>query len=164
MHRLLENSLLSIPDVLRLDGFMVESQITSQYMRSTAAAESRGISDGYKLSCPDELMEYMRLWPKHTGLNMDIFVDDAGSYKRNSHQLLLFIRNGYDGDFDGFIPMSVENKPRILDDEIEIKISYDDIFAVQDFVQWNLDKLIALADRKMSQTDFVDSIRTQKNP
>ena len=164
MHRLLENSLLSIPDVLRLDGFMVESQITSQYMRSMAAAESRGISDGYKLSCPDELMEYMRLWPKHTGLNMDIFVDDAGSYKRNSHQLLLFICNGYDSDFDGFIPMSVENKPRILDDEIEIKISYDDIFAVQDFVQWNLDKLIALADRKMSQTDFVDSIRTQKNP
>ena len=62
-HRLLTDSLLSIPDILRLDGFMVESQITSQYMKETVKKDelpktvSSSISDSYKLSSPDELME-----------------------------------------------------------------------------------------------------------
>ena len=34
MHKLLTESLLSIPDILRIEWFEVESQITSQYTKS----------------------------------------------------------------------------------------------------------------------------------
>ena len=43
----------------------------------------------------DELMEYARLGKEYTGLDMDIFVDDGGAYKRYGHQLWIYVRNGY---------------------------------------------------------------------
>ena len=92
-------------------------------------------AEQYRLSCSEELMEYMWLKPNITKLNVDIFVDDGMSYKRNNHSLLLFIRNGYSKMSNSFIPMSISNKPCVLDDEMDFMISYEDIFLVQDFIQ-----------------------------
>lgn len=118
----------------------------------------RSVSDNYRLSANDELFEYMWLKPRVTGLNVDIFVDDGGSFIRNGHRLLLFIRNGYNRQDGGFIPMSIEEHPRVLDDEMDFSIRYNDIFDVQDFIQANLNSLAALANRKISQEEFVSSI------
>ena len=41
------------------------------------------------LSHPDELMEFLWVKPKISGINVDIFVDDSKSYQRNNRPLLL---------------------------------------------------------------------------
>ena len=107
----------------------------------------------------DELMEYMWLKPKITGLNVDIFVDDCGSYERYNHPLLLWARNGYDRSVSEFIPFLISNKPIILNTDIEYHITYNDIFAIQDFIQYNLSNLIKLPSDLISQIDFVKSIK-----
>ena len=106
----------------------------------------------------EELMEYMWLRPKVTNLNVDIFVDDAGSYLRHNHKLLLLVRNGYDRTDNEFIPFLISKNPIILDDTIDFKISYDDIFNIQEFIISNISNLQALANRKISQLNFVQSI------
>lgn len=113
----------------------------------------------YHLDSIDELMEFMWLRPQKTQLNVDIFVDDGMSYIRHEHELLLFVRNGYDKHVNEFIPFSVSQNPVVLDDEIDFKISYEDIFSVQDFILANLSLLKALANRNISQILFVQSIQ-----
>ena len=116
------------------------------------------IKETYNLSDSDELMEYMWLKPSVTQLNVDIFVDDGGSYLRNNHQLLLFVRNGYTKDISDFIPFAIANDPIILNDNIEYNISYNDIFAVQDFIKVNVNNLYKLANEKISHQEFLNQI------
>ena len=120
----------------------------------------RVIIENYKLESLDEIMEYMWLKPKITKLNVDIFVDDGLSYKRHNHDLILFVRNGYDKNANEFIPISISLKPTVLDDEMDFNISYDDIFDIQDFIVSNLSILKALANKEISQAQFVKSIKT----
>jgi hypothetical protein len=119
----------------------------------------RIIHENYRLDSIDELMEFMWLRPKVTQLNVDIFVDDGMSYVRHGHELLLFVRNGYDKSINDFIPFSVSTNPIVLDDVMDFNISYEDIFCVQDFILANLKSLQALANRDISQILFVQSIR-----
>lgn len=119
----------------------------------------RIIHENYQLDSIDELMEFMWLRPQKTQLNVDIFVDDGMSYIRHEHELLLFVRNGYDKHVNEFIPFSVSQNPVVLDDEIDFNISYEDIFSVQDFILANLSLLKALANRNISQILFVQSIQ-----
>ena len=117
------------------------------------------IKENYQLDSLDELMEYMWVRPKFTNLNVDIFVDDGGSYLRHNHELLLFVRNGYNNTINEFIPFSVSDNPIILDETIEYNISYDDIFDIQDFIVANVELLNALANREIKQTVFIQSIK-----
>lgn len=112
----------------------------------------------YKMDSLDELMEYMWLKPKFTGLKVDLFADDGGSYLRHKHKLLLFVRNGYNKTVEEFIPISISDDPKILDDTIDLMISEEDIFDIQDFIVSNFKDLKALADREISQTEFVERI------
>lgn len=75
------------------------------------------------LSHPDELMEFLWVKPKISGINVDIFVDDSKSYQRNNRPLLLFARNGYDKSVGEFIPFSISEHPSVLNDEMEFNIS-----------------------------------------
>ena len=113
----------------------------------------------YHISDVDELMEFLWLRPTRTGLNVDIFVDDGGSYIRNNHPLLLFARNGYDKTVSEFIPFSISEIPLILNPNIEYNISYNDIFAIQDFIVYNIGILRQLANETITHSDFVNSIR-----
>lgn len=110
------------------------------------------------LSHPDELMEFLWVKPKISGINVDIFVDDSKSYKRNNRPLLLFARNGYDKSVDEFIPFSISEHPSVLNDEMEFNISYDDIFLIQDFIQVNCQLISNLADYTISQREFFDNV------
>ena len=74
------------------------------------------------------------------------------------HELLLFARNGYGRGTADFIPFSISNKPKVLDDDMDFNISYDVIFSIQDFIQANLYALKSLADGRISQEIFVQSI------
>ena len=107
----------------------------------------------------EELMEYMWLRPAVTCLNVDIFVDDGGSYLRHNHELLLFVKNSYKKEINEFIPVRISANPCVLDKTININISSDDIIAVRDFVVANRCLLYALANRVISQIDFVEQIK-----
>lgn len=120
---------------------------------------SNYLNENYSLNDNDELMEYMWLRPNQTLLNVDIFVDDGGSYQRHNHPLLLLARNGYDKSVNDFISFSISKNPNILNPEIEYNISYNDIFAIQDFIVANLSNLIALANESISQRIFVSQLR-----
>lgn len=94
-----------------------------------------------------------------TGLNVDIFVDDCGSYERYGHPLLLWARNGYGREVSEFIPFLVSEKPVILNSGIHCQISDDDVAAIQGFIQRNLLNLVKLPSDLISQPDFVESVK-----
>ncbi|HBH08090.1 MAG TPA: hypothetical protein DDX40_01630 [Rikenellaceae bacterium] len=112
-----------------------------------------------ELTSLDELMEYMWLKPDRTGLKVDIFVDDCGSYERYGHPLLLWARNGYGREVSEFIPFLVSDKPAILNSEVECRISEEDVAAIQDFIQRNMLNLVKLPSDLISQIEFVESLK-----
>ena len=112
----------------------------------------------YTLNDLDELQEYMWLKPSVTHIDFDIFVDDGGSYMRHNHQLLLFVRNGYSRDCNDFIPVSIDENPCVLAD-MDIKIPYDVVVSIKDFIKSNLEILKDLANCKISQEVFVEKIK-----
>ena len=117
------------------------------------------IVETYNLEDLSELMEYFWIKPQVSNLKVDIFVDDGMSYKRNNHQLTLFVRNGYSRTVNEFLVFSVEEHPIILNSEIDYNISYNDIFDVQDFIQFNLQNLFSLANKEISHSQFLSSLK-----
>lgn len=113
----------------------------------------------YSLTDVDELMEYMWLKPDRTGLRVDIFVDDCGSYERYGHPLLLWVRNGYGREVSEFIPFLISGQPVILNSGIDCRISEEDVVAILGFIQRNLDILVKLPADLISQIDFVESMK-----
>ncbi len=113
----------------------------------------------YSLTDVDELMEYMWLKPDRTGLKVDIFVDDCGSYERYGHPLLLWVRNGYGREVSEFIPFLISGQPVILNSGIDCRISEEDVVAILGFIQRNLDILVKLPADLISQIDFVESMK-----
>ena len=112
----------------------------------------------HQLEDLEKLNEYMWLKPKITNLTVDIFVDDGGAYLRYNHSLVLYARNGYGKDVTSFIPFSISPKPKVLDDDMDFNISYDEIFLIQDFIQENLYSLNALANNSITQEIFIQNI------
>lgn len=107
----------------------------------------------------DKLMEYMWLKPQVSTLNVDLFIDDGGAYKRYGHPLLLYVRNGYDKRINEFIPFSISEQPTVLDDEIDFHITPDDVSSVMNFIQINLEILNAIAHSQISHEVFVSHVR-----
>ena len=105
------------------------------------------------ISMGDELMEYARLWKKHTGLDIDIFVDDSGAYKRYGHQLWVYVRNGYT-DSDPFFHINVSSKPSAP--HINYKISKTELEALLIFISQNAELLKSFADGKIEHLAFYE--------
>ena len=104
-------------------------------------------------SIGDELMEYARLGRKYTGLDFDVFVDDGGAYKRNGHNLWVYIRNGYT-DSDPFFHIDVSSKPSAP--PIDYNISKTELDAVLIFVSQNEKLLKSFADEKIGHLEFYE--------
>lgn len=113
----------------------------------------------YKLIDLDELYGYMWLKPKDTNINVDIFVDDGGAYVRDEHIPLLFVRNGYGREITEFIPISISDKPIILDNETPLKIEESIIKQVFSFIQENRETLLAMANGKLNAEEFVSALK-----
>lgn len=102
-------------------------------------------------SIGDELMEYARLDKEDTGLDFDVFVDDGGAYKRNGHNLWVYIRNGYT-DSDPFFHIDVSSTPSAP--HINYNISKMELEAVLIFISQNAELLKSFADEKIEHLDF----------
>lgn len=114
----------------------------------------------YDITKTDDIAEYMWLEKAQTGLNVDIFVDDGGAYKRHKHPLALLIRNSYTGNNFDTIPVSVSSAPHIMlrPGQYEVNISSADIKDVYRFILKNLKLLTKLAKREIKQVDFLTEI------
>ena len=99
----------------------------------------------------DELMEYARLGKEFTGLNVEIFVDDGGAYKRYGHQLWVYVRNGYTNS-DPFFHIDVSSEP--VAPHIEYNIDAADLDSVLIFISQNVDLLKAFADDMIEHNEF----------
>lgn len=116
------------------------------------------IEDKYGAKYQDDMMEYLWLKPSVTHLNVDIFVDDGFAFKRSDRSILLYVRNGYTTQVSDFIPMSVCEQPTVTDSNMDFNVDYEDLFAVQDFIQMNLVALIRLANEQISAQEFVQNL------
>lgn len=139
--------------------FMKTIKINESDLKNIVKKTVKKIYENYQLHDVDELMEFMWLKPNITQLNVDIFVDDGGSYLRNNHDLLVFVRNGYTKDVSEFIPFLVSQTPVILDKNLNYNITYNDIFAVQDFIKTNVNVLFKLANEEISHDEFINQIK-----
>ena len=113
----------------------------------------------YKLQDLDELYNYMWLKSDVTHINIDIFVDDGEAYVKDEHIPLLFVRNGQGRKITEFIPISISENPRILDNDIVININKNIIIQVFDFIKVNLETLMLMANGKIGANEFVETLK-----
>ncbi len=116
--------------------------------------------DRYALIVAEELIGYMWLHPYETMLKFDIFVDDGGSYIRDNHPLLIFVRNGIGRQCDDFIPISVSEDPKILDVYMGIDIPLDELYKIKQFIIRNRHLLAKFAqeDSDYDPIEFVENL------
>lgn len=112
------------------------------------------------LLADDELMEYARLRKNNTGLNMDIFVDDGGAYKRYGHPLWVYVRNGY-SNTDTVFPIIVSKKPSLPQNfsQKKLNIKKIDLKAVLIFISQNAALLKMFANEEIEHEDFYNKCK-----
>lgn len=104
----------------------------------------------------EELMEYTWLRKDNTGIDIDIFVDDCGSYERYGHPLWVYVRNGYT-DNDPFFHVIVSKTPKLP--KIDYNINSFQLNAVTTFIELNADLLKMLADDEIDHLHFYNMCR-----
>lgn len=122
------------------------------------SAIKKVLYEEYHLNDLDELYGYTRLDTTITGLDIDLFVDNSETYKMYNHQLLAFIRNGYDKNIMEFIPFAVSKEANILDTSIDYNVNSRDILSVQQFIRMNVSPLKKLADGELIGSDFIERL------
>lgn len=106
----------------------------------------------------DELMEYCLLSPKDTGLPMECYADDGGSWKGRNHPLWFLMVNGY-GDEPEVVPFTVCNNPQIVGN-YNIKVRQNDVDNVRSFIIQNLNGIISLGNGEINSGVFEDNMDT----
>ena len=77
---------------------------------------------------------FMPISKKHTGLSVDIMVDNDATYEYMEHPVWIYFRNGYDDICDDWIPMIVSKNPYLPYPNKRVNISNDDFYKVLEFV------------------------------
>ncbi len=101
----------------------------------------------------DDLIEYCRLRPEKTGLNVEIFLDDGEAYKRNGHPLWVYIQNNYN-DITDVIPIEVETLSVISDKKVNIDIN--DYENVLKYIKKNKELIKGLTDNSVKHLEYVE--------
>lgn len=112
----------------------------------------------YNLQDEEELFEFMWLKPSKTGIPVDLFIDDGGSFQRNSHPILLFARNGFSKTINDFISITISKTPKVISDN-EIAIGNPILNAIFYFIKSNEKSLRKIALGKISHSEFLETIK-----
>jgi hypothetical protein len=101
---------------------------------------------------------HKKFYPKI--LPSNIYIDDNNSWiKLGDKNIVLFqVNNNEKSNWNNIIPMSIENEPKILVKNIEIKLNNSEIEKIRDFVKKHQKELIKLANGKMDHVDFFKTI------
>lgn len=98
---------------------------------------------------------FMPISTKHTGLPIDIMVDNDATYEYMEHPVWIYFRNGYEVDCNDWIPITVSKNPYLPYKNKRIEISKQDFDEVVEFVYEYRIVLKALANVKISTRDFI---------
>lgn len=121
----------------------------------------RGYDDiqAYLQEDEDELMEYLYLPKSVTGLKVDCFADDGGSFVIHDHPLWFYFTNSYEDNFD-ILPLSIEKNPKILVANPELHISMEDFTMVKQYVSINRKLLSDLGTDQITNADYMKHAAT----
>ena len=134
---------------------MHNKTISHIFEKITSISDIMEKTSNYSLQNLDELYGYMWLKPTDTNIDADIFIDDGGAYIRDGHIPLLFLRNGKERDVTEFIPISISEKPAILDKCISIKLDLCIINQTLIFIKLNEEVLLSFADNKIGVEELM---------
>lgn len=120
----------------------------------------RGYNDFDKYQKEDEmeLMEFLKIWPDDSGIPVELWVDDGGSYIRHNHPLWLYFRNGKTIK-DKFIPVSINDNPQIMVKNPKLNIDKTTFIKIITFIRRNKKNIIKLAKGQILNTDFLNNIK-----
>lgn len=102
-----------------------------------------------------EIIGYMRIPMKDTGLPYDVYADDSSMYKDYRHKLWMYVRNGVD-----YIAVTVEENPQLIVPIRGNSINIEPLFA---FIKKNIPPLRELADMETEAPFFFsDMVRVDE--
>ena len=114
--------------------------------------------DEYQKEDEMELMEFLKIWPDDSGIPVELWVDDGGSYIRHDHPLWLYFRNGKTIK-DKFIPVSINDNPQIMVKNPKLNIDKTTFIKIITFIRRNKKNIIKLAKGQILNTDFLNNIK-----
>ena len=115
-----------------------------------AVKKSQEQLNNYKVT-QDELFGYSCISPSESGLKVRIFVDDSSSYKHYDHSLYIFFINSYDEESTDLVPIGQYGA---IGNEVEVKISQNDLEDIRRFVKLNSTNILKLANEEIDIVDF----------
>ncbi|MDE6262860.1 MAG: hypothetical protein K2M09_06110, partial [Muribaculaceae bacterium] len=71
----------------------------------------------------------------------------------------VFVRNGKNRTCNEFIPISVSDDPKILDINIDIVISPEDMYDIRNFIIINKNLLVKMSKGKLLPDDFINDLK-----
>lgn len=109
----------------------------------------------------DHLGEMATLRKNRSGLPVNLYLDDAQSYKKGGHwkRIKFQADKGNSPNTRDMIPMSIEDEPRIMTGASHTKLSSADIEKVRNFVKANKELLLKLADFEIDFPEFVQKMK-----
>ena len=108
------------------------------------------------------LEEMSALRKKDSGLPVNLYLDDTGSYKRSGH----WKRIKFQGDHgdkmnpNALISMTIDDNPELRPENVKIKLPVHEIEQIKIFVARNKDLLSKLADEDISIVDFIKQMKS----
>lgn len=137
--------------------YLTEQQV--KYIKEKATSW-RGYAnfDEYQKEDEMELMEFLKIWPDDSGIPVELWVDDGGSYIRHDHPLWLYFRNGKTIK-DKFIPVSINDNPQIMVKNPKLNIDKTTFIKIITFIRRNKKNIIKLAKGQILNTDFLNNIK-----
>ena len=105
-----------------------------------------------------ELAEYLYLSPEQTGLGVDVFIDDREGCAERLHPLWMYFRNNYTHAYN-FLPVSVEENPKLMLEDVRLDIVSADMNLVIEFVKLNRKILEDLAVGNIQNVDVLKLVK-----
>lgn len=108
------------------------------------------------------LFEMTNLRKKHTGLPMNIWLDDIGAYRNIKHNVprIKFQNDKSDKVLDNTIPISIDKEnPQILTKTVQLKLPQKDFKKLYDFIKDNYDLLIKFWNQEIDIFEFMSDMK-----
>ena len=109
----------------------------------------------------EELFEISNIRKKYTRLPVNIWLDDIGAYRKNTHYKprIKFQANKSDKVMGIGIPMSISVKPEVLIDDPKTELNSYEIGQVKNFIVRNYDLLMKYWNQEIDILEFLQKVK-----
>lgn len=107
----------------------------------------------------DDLIEYLLLSPKETGLKVNIWIDSGGAFKLNEHPILSFFVDSYDiNNLTDVIPIDMKSLDKsIMFVPEDLNINIEDYLDIIKYLKLNQKIITDVAEQKITLLEFYQS-------